>query len=229
MSRERLKNLSLSEIGSYIKGDKVLTDTTIVLPDTDLVKSYIQEIKGDVFASNALEDANEHRYFYRVCPDFEQWFPSDMLEELFYTAKLGYRYEGVSAKLLYHIEFYKKNGATPNTLAKYIPIDVLSLGFTSNTPTVQSVIENVYDLSYTVIDAMHMRNTVPAYTEVYLPILDEVCVMSTKQANAISDDEARKATLDADGDVYTATLGKWASMSGRAYKFASPYDIRLPE
>lgn len=135
------------------------------------------------------EDADE---FYSACPLFKKDFPDEVKRDLFYAAKLNFKYEGIYSELVFLLKKALRTYNTPNVAISSIKWQkrMLMEGYMSEGHTIKEVIENMLGHSINLLTDYNRKAAVNEDTyEIYVENSDRVIVLPADIANMVDSAE----------------------------------------
>ncbi|MBQ2885880.1 MAG: hypothetical protein IJE43_19315 [Alphaproteobacteria bacterium] len=173
--------LELVEIaeGKYKEKDKTSAQPACVTKsDLMLFRRLLrtQDIYTESF--NKTDSAKE---FYEAFELFRKIIPDNVKEDAFYSAKVGYYFEGVPSKLVYILKQAISKGATPSLALQSVSPLVwgrfLKEGSLPEGITIKDVLESIYGYEVQLLSKSQKKIQYSDYSEIYVENVDKIVLL----------------------------------------------------
>lgn len=165
--------------GKYIE-EKGKADNQVQITEEDMIKFRELLTINDVFSEglSKTESATEYFHTYEL---LDRVVEDRLKEELFYTAKTGFFFEGIPSKVVYLLQRAIKRYNTPNNAINSIDVRVLSKylkkGYLPENVTLKQVMENLIGREFQTLSESRLAVTYKDCVEVYVRNTDRVLIV----------------------------------------------------
>lgn len=191
---------------SFMSGKKYIDgNAPYRLANIDELNKFVEILRisqAYMFYINSTESSQQ---FWRACKDISSMFDDAAKEDLFFTVKIGKRYEGVTSKLVYILQRTKSEWKYPNLALSAIPQKLLSEFCYEDSlsgSTIHDVICNVWSADVKILSPYRRRAQFGDCVEVYvqsdsqLNKIDRVALLPLDINSCIADNEVASIVYD---------------------------------
>lgn len=175
------------------------------LATADMLNKFMEIAKISKAYSYYLKITESSQQYWSACKDIKQLFPSECLEDIFFTFKSGKHYDGVPSKLVYLLNKAKNNYKYPNlSLISISSKDLLEFCYEDSLKdcTILDVLCNVWQSDIKVLSSYRKRAQFGNAVEIYVnktsegKIINRIAVLPQDIADLLSDKDISSITFD---------------------------------
>lgn len=185
---------------SFVEGEsknKLATD--------DMLNRFIEIAKTSKAYSYYWKITESSQQFWNGCKDIKELFPSECLEDIFFTCKIGKHYEGVPSKLVYLLDKAKNNYKYPNLSVISIKAsDLLEFCYEGSllNCTIHDVLCNVWQSDIKLLSSYRKRALFGNAVEIYVSKtvgdkqINRIAALPQDIADSLSDKDISSIMFD---------------------------------
>lgn len=182
--------MSYLDLVQVVKGDykesKDVAGRYTLTTENDL-KQFKNMLQIDNSYFEGLKKTDSFKEFYEAYELFEKTFDPKLQEDIFYSTKLGFFFEGVPSRLVYLLKKAIDKNPTPSLALQSISVlawdRFLKKGSLPEDITIKDVLDAIYGYETKLIDELQLRVRHESFSEIYVKNVDRICLLP----NAIAD------------------------------------------
>lgn len=222
---------TLNDLEPFITGKSFsgVSSKPRVTVSKELLQNFLTALNQDDIARSFFSAYDSYTDFFETMIDFKTAVPTQLREEVFYSAKNGGIYTSIPAFSVFLLKrAWEHANGIPNLIPYLLPLPAFNNfckeGYFGGGLTLRDVICNVCTSDYVPLSDRNLKHKMNDFYEVYIPQCNAVAALPNRISESLDDKSIRNITKGKNGLEVNGILLR--TMSGYVGAINSTYDLR---